>query len=145
MIKIAFRRYAKGLVALVGVVIIYAAVGFGVVPSILQKQIPAWGVAHLDRHVSVQAIAFNPFTLRLQADGLVLAEKDGTAVFSIQRMDVALEWASLLRGAWRFSVLHLTAPALHLEVSKKGGFNIAQWIESYQQRNPPSSNALPRR
>ena len=76
MIKIAFRRYAKGLVALVGVVIIYAAVGFGVVPSILQKQIPAWGVAHLDRHVSVQAIAFNPFTLRLQAEGLVLAEKE---------------------------------------------------------------------
>ena len=144
MIKIAFRRYAKGLIALVGVVIIYAAVGFGVVPSILQKQIPAWGVAHLDRHVSVQAIAFNPFTLRLQADGLVLAEKDGTAVFSIQRMDVALEWASLLRGAWRFSDLHLTAPEVKLEISKNGIFNIAQWLESYQQRSPSSSNALPR-
>lgn len=144
MVKIAFRRYAKGLVALVGVVVIYAAAGFGVLPSILQKQIPSWGLAYLDRQVSVQTIAFNPFTLRLQADGLVLAEKDGTVVLGFQRVDVALEWASLLWGAWRFSDLHLTAPALELKVSKNGVFNLAQWLQSYQQRSNPSSNALPR-
>ena len=144
MVKIAFRRYAKGLIAVVGVVIIYAAAGFGLAPSILQKQMPAWGAAYLDRQVSVQTLAFNPFTLRLQAGGLVLAEKDGSEVLSIQRIDVALEWASLLRGAWRFSDLHLTAPALQLKVSKNGVFNLAQWLQSYQQRSSPSSNALPR-
>ena len=59
MIKIAFQRYAKILAALVGVVSIYAAAGFWVVPNVLQKQIPGWGVTTLDRKVSVQAIAFN--------------------------------------------------------------------------------------
>ena len=144
MIKIAFQRYAKILAALVGVVSIYAAAGFWVVPNVLQKQIPGWGVATLDRKVSVQAIAFNPFTLRLQVDGLGLAENDDTPVLTIARADVALEWASLVRGAWRFSDLHLSSPELQLKVSKNGVFNMAQWIENYQERNPSSSSALPR-
>jgi len=144
MIKIAFQRYAKILAALVGVVLIYAAAGFWVVPSFLQKQIPGWGVATLDRQVSVQAIAFNPFTLRLQVDGLGLAENDDTPVLTIARLDVALEWASLVRGAWRFSDLHLSSPELQLKVSKNGVFNISQWVESYEERNPSSSSALPR-
>ncbi len=144
MIKIAFQRYAKILAALVGVVFIYAAAGFWVIPSFLQNQIPGWGVATLDRKVNVQAIAFNPFTLRLKVDGLGLGENDDTPVLTIARVDVALEWASLVRGAWRFSDLHLSSPELQLKVSKIGDFNMAQWIESYQERNPASSNALPR-
>ena len=144
MIKIAFQRYTKGLAALVGVVLIYAAAGFWVVPNVLQKQIPTWGATHLDRKISVQAIAFNPFTLRLQVGGLGLAENDGTALLNIQRIDVALEWASLLHGAWRFSELQLASPDVQLVVSKKGVFNIAQWIESYQKHNPSTSSALPR-
>jgi len=94
--------------------------------------------------VSVQAIAFNPFTLRLKVDGLGLAENDDTPVLTIARVDVALEWASLVRGTWRFSDLHLSSPELQLKVSKNGVFNMAQWVESYQERNPASSNALPR-
>ena len=144
MIKIAFQRYAKILAALVGVVFIYAAAGFWVIPSFLQNQIPGWGVAYLDRKVNVQAIAFNPFTLRLKVDGLGLGKNDDTPVLTIARVDVALEWASLVRGAWRFSDLHLSSPELQLKVSKIGVFNMAQWIESYQERNPASSNALPR-
>ncbi len=101
-------------------------------------------MATLDRKVSVQAIAFNPFTLRLKMDGLGLAENDDTPVLTIARLDVALEWASLVRGTWRFSDLHLSSPELQLKVSKNGVFNMAQWIESYQERNPASSNALPR-
>jgi len=144
MIKIAFQRYAKILAALVGVVFIYAAAGFWVIPSFLQNQIPGWGVATLDRKVNVQAIAFNPFTLRLKVNGLGLGENDDTPVLTIARVDVALEWASLVRGAWRFSDLNLSSPELQLKVSKNGVFNIAQWIESYQERNPASSSALPR-
>ena len=144
MIKNAFQRYTKILAVLVSVVLIYAAAGFWVVPSFLQKQIPEWGVATLDRKASVQAIAFNPFTLRLKVDGLGLAENDDTPVLTIARLDVTLEWASLVRGTWRFSDLHLSSPELQLKVSKNGIFNIAQWIGSYQERNPASSNALPR-
>jgi uncharacterized protein involved in outer membrane biogenesis len=144
MIKIAFQRYTKILAVLAGVVLIYAAAGFWLLPSFLQKQIPGWGVATLDRKVSVQAIAFNPFTLRLKVDGLGLAENDDTPVLTIARADVALEWASLVRGAWRFSELHLSSPELQLKVSKNGVFNMAQWIESYEERNPSSSNVLPR-
>ena len=144
MIKIAFQRYAKILAALVGVVFIYAAAGFWVIPSFLQNQIPECGVATLDRKVNVQAIAFNPFTLRLKVNGLGLGENDDTPVLTIARVDVALEWASLVRGAWRFSDLNLSSPELQLKVSKNGVFNIAQWIESYQERNPASSSALRR-
>ena len=144
MIKIAFQRYTKILAVLVSVVLIYAAAGFWVVPSFLQKQIPGWGVATLDRKVSVQAIAFNPFTLRLKVDGLGLAENDDTPVLTIARLDVALDWASLVRGTWRFSDLHLSSPELQLKVSKNGVFNMAQWIESYEERNSSSSSALPR-
>ncbi|MEI6661716.1 MAG: DUF748 domain-containing protein [Comamonadaceae bacterium] len=144
MIKIAFQRYTKIIAVLVGVVFIYAAVGFWVVPSFLQKQIPGWGVATLDRKVSTQAIAFNPFTLRLKVDGLGLAENDDTPVLTIARVDVALEWGSLVRGTWRFSDLHVSSPELQLKVSKNGVFNMAQWIESYEERNPSSSSALPR-
>jgi hypothetical protein len=144
MIKIAFQRYAKILAALVGVVSIYAAAGFWVVPNVLQKQIPGWGVTTLDRKVSVQAIAFNPFTLRLKVDGLGFGENDDAPVLTIARLDVALEWTSLVRGTWRFSDLHLSSPELQLKVSKNGVFNMAQWVQSYQERNPASSSALPR-
>ncbi|HEX7914224.1 hypothetical protein, partial [Rudaea sp.] len=82
------------------VLIVYALLGFFLVPALLQRWVDANAGKLLGRPVSVGALQFNPFTLKLGADQVHVADADGKAPFvDIDRLVLNGAWTSLLRWA----------------------------------------------
>ena len=75
------RRARKFALIAAIVLIVYALLGFLLVPALLQRWIDANAAKLLGRPVSVGAVQFNPFTLKLGADQVHVADADGKAPF----------------------------------------------------------------
>jgi hypothetical protein len=113
MKKIPLKLMVPGLVA--GLVLLYAALGFLVLPAVIKSQAQQMAAAKLHRQLGIDRIAFNPFTLALSVQGFKLMEPAGGAVFfSFGRLDVDLSGRSLQRLAPVVQEVHLSAPYLHL-------------------------------
>lgn len=137
-----WKRWAGGVA---GAVAIYALAGGWVLPHVLKAQLPELAKTRLARKVSVGELTFNPFTLRLQATDLALAEADGTPLFGVGALAVELQWRSLWRRAWSLAEIRVTAPSLQLAVASDGSFNLARLIATLHrdQVDEPAS-AMPR-
>jgi uncharacterized protein involved in outer membrane biogenesis len=122
----------------------YALAGFLGVPWLLQSQLPRLAHAQLGRPAALDHVRFNPFTLRLQAQGLRLAEADGTPLLSLGELRLRLQWRSLLQRAWSFEEVHLGAPRVHLVIAPDGQLNFARLLAALPRQSGPSDAALPR-
>jgi hypothetical protein len=139
-------RWRRWLAVAVGLVAAYAAIGFWLLPLLVKDQLPKLAQSRLAREASVGGITFNPFTLRLAVTDLKLAEADGAPLFSVGRIDVQLLWRSIVRRAWTFAEIHVTAPAANLVIAPDGRFNMAELLETLQRRphTASSDSGLPR-
>jgi hypothetical protein len=139
-------KIRRWIVIAAGVLAAYAALGFWVVPFVIQNQIPKFGQSEVGRRASVGDVAFNPFTLRLEAADLKLAEADGAPLFAIGKLAVRLQWRSLIRRAWSFAEIRVTAPSANLVVGADGRFNLAQLLDTFGRRphEPSGETGLPR-
>lgn len=140
---IRWKRWAIGAASAVGV---YAAAGFGLVPSIIKSQLPKYAESELERKASVAELSFNPFTLRLEARDLRLTEADGAPLFAVGSLAVEMQWRSLFRRAWSFAEIRIDAPALQLAIARDGKFNIAELlatIDRHKKKDDPESG-MPR-
>jgi hypothetical protein len=137
-----WKRWAGGVT---GAVAIYALAGGWVLPRVLKAQLPGLAETRLARKVSVGELTFNPFTLRLQATDLALAEADGAPLFGVGALAVELQWRSLWRRAWSLAEIRVTAPSLQLAIAPDGTFNLARLIDTLNrdQVDEPAS-AMPR-
>lgn len=124
---------------------LYAAVGGWVLPHVLKTQLPAFAASHLDRKASVGELCFNPFTLRLEATDLVLAEADGAPLFAVQSLAVELQWRSLLRRAWTLAEVRLGAPSVQLVIDKNGSLNLARLIDTLNRDRTDEPSTPPPR
>ena len=134
-----------GLVAL-GVLTLYAVLGFWALPLLIQNQLPKLAQAELARRASVGEVKFNPFSLRLEVANLQLAEADGAPLFGIGRLAVELQWRSLIRRAWSFADIRITAPTANLVIAPDGRFNLAALLDEIERRphERSSDSGLPR-
>lgn len=139
-------RWKRWVASAAGLLLIYTAVGFGLVPYLIQHQAPKWGLSALERHVTLAHVRFNPFTLRLDVQGLKLAEVDGAPILGLDTVVVDLQWASLIRRAWTFAEIRFTAPTLHLAIAPDGKFNLSELIATLERHSPPDepTSAMPR-
>jgi hypothetical protein len=139
-------RWRRWLAVAAGLVAVYAALGFWLLPLLVKDQLPKLAQSQLSRQASVGGITFNPFTLRLGVTDLKLAETDGAPLFSVGRLDVQLLWRSIVRRAWSFADIRVTAPVAALVIAPDGRFNVAELLATLE-RDPPSASSdasLPR-
>ena len=111
------------LVALL--VALYALGGFLLLPWYAQRELPRFVEEKLHRKAHVDEIAFNPFTLTLEAKNFSLKEHDGRPLVSFKHALIDLEWRALLHRAVVFGEIHLDAPSLHIEIAPDGQLNLA--------------------
>ena len=142
-IGIRWKRWVAGVA---GALALYTLAGFWAVPLLIRNQLPKWGQAELERQASIGDVRFNPFTLRLEAGDLRLAEADGAPLFAIGRLAVEMQWRSIVRRAWSFAEIRVTEPAANLVIAPDGKFNIAQLLDTLQRRphEPSTGTRLPR-
>ena len=139
-------RWQRWIVGALVLLAAYAALGFWLVPVLIKHQIPKFAQSELARQASMGEVRFNPFTLRLAAAELRLAEADGAPLFAVGKLDVALQWRSLVRGAWSFSDIRIAAPSASLVITQDGRFNVAELLATLERRPHEASSAtgLPR-
>ncbi|OFA07258.1 DUF748 domain-containing protein [Duganella phyllosphaerae] len=133
-----WKRWSLGVAGAVG---LYAAAGGWVLPQLLKAQLPKLAESRLERKASVGALRFNPFTLRLEAQDLVLTEADGAPLLAVGALAVELQWRSLLRRAWTLAEVRIVAPSAQLAIDKNGSFNLARLIDTLNRdrtEEPPA-------
>lgn len=122
------------------VVVLYALLGFFVLPAVvkwqLRKQLPI--LTH--RVAKVDQVRMNPFALSLTIRKLVLTETNGTAFAAFDELYVNFELSSIFHQAWTFGEIHLTHPTANLIRFEDGGFNFANLAgaNAAATTNPPA-------
>jgi len=139
-------RWRRWFAAAAGLLAAYTALGFWLVPWAIQNQTPKLGQSELARQASVGEVKFNPFTLRLNAADLRLAEADGAPLLAVGNLAVQLQWRSLVRRAWSFAEVRITAPSANLVIAPDGRFNFAELLATLERRPHEASTdtGLPR-
>ncbi len=139
-------RTKRWLMISAGALATYTTAGFWLVPWVLETQIPRIGESVLARQANVSDIRLNPYTLRLGAQDLRLSEADGAPLFGVGELAVELQWRSLVRRAWSFADISLTAPVVQLSIAEDGSFNLARLAESLRSEDDPDAEeaSLPR-
>ncbi len=127
-------RWKRWAVVVLVVVAAYAVLGFWIVPLVVRNQLTRLAQSQLQRQASVGRVEFNPFTLRVKAADLRLAEADGAPLFAVGELAAKLQWRSLVRWAWSFSDIRITAPNANLRIAADGTFNVAQLLASLGRR-----------
>lgn len=141
--NIRWKRWVAGAAGLLAA---YTVAGFWLVPLLIKHQVPQFGQTELARQATIGEVRFNPFTLRLEAQDLRLAEADGMPLFAISKLAVELQWKSLIRRAWSFSNIRITAPSANLAIAPDGKFNLAELLATLERRPHEASTdtSLPR-
>ncbi len=141
--NIRWKRWAAGAAGLLAA---YTVAGFWLMPLVIKNQVPKFGHTELARQVTISEVRFNPYTLRLEAADLRLAEADGAPLFAIGKLAVELHWRSLVRRAWSFAEIRITAPSANLAIAADGKFNLAELLATLERRPREASAdaSLPR-
>lgn len=135
--------------AAAGVILaLYGATGYWLIPQVIQQRLPILVEQQLGRQASIGAVRFNPFTLRLEMDQLLLKEAaadGGAPLLSVKSLAAELQWRSIVRRAWSVAEIRITAPQLALSVAPDGAFNFAALLATWQSRHPEKSEGgMPR-
>jgi len=127
-------RLLAGLV--VGLVGLYAMVGFLLLPYLIEAYgIPA-ASERLKHPVVVREVAFNPFTLALRLNGLEVREIDQTPIMGFEEFVVNLRATTLFFQTLAFDEIRLVMPFVAAKVNREGKLNVLALV-------PPSDEAAP--
>jgi len=138
-----FRKipYAKPLAITLGVIVIYAVLGFVVVPRLIERAVPDYVAEHLQRKATIGKVRFHPFIFKLDVRDFALAEPDGTPIVGFRRLLVDFELSSLFRWAWTFSRIGVEGLNVNVDVMPDGRLNFALLAETLLKNDQPESVA----
>ncbi len=134
-------RLKKWALIGIGLVGLYALAGFYVLPAVLKSQLEKKLPASLHRAVSIEAIAFNPFTLTLVVDGFRATEPTGEEFLSFQHFLANLQLSSLFQRSLNFREIHLQRPSVAFIIQRDGTTNFSNLGSTAE--TPPATPAAP--
>jgi hypothetical protein len=135
------RRARRIGIAIVVVIFLYGAAGFFAVPPLLRHILTGPVATQIKRPVTVGAISFNPYTLRLNVDRLHVGDIDPQKPFvDLGHLNVKLAWSSLFRLAPVVGQLSLDHPSIHIVRTAPQRFNFSDLLES---KAPPKQVQTP--
>ncbi|KAF1016648.1 MAG: DUF748 domain-containing protein [Burkholderia sp.] len=136
------KRVALGILIFL---VVFGLLGFFAVPPLIRHIAEQQLSRQLDRPATIAWIALNPYTLRLEADGIHIGERGGKGPFvDIGKLTVRPDWSSLLRGAPIVDEVRIDAPRFHIVRYDAQCFNFTDLIEKFSKPSQPSSSKPPR-
>lgn len=134
-------RFIKILAVLV---VVYALVGFFVVPPIAKKQIEERAEEELGRSVTVSRVRVNPFAISVTVEGLEVSAPDGSASWvGWQRLYVNADPLKSVTGDWVVGKIELQGFHGAVEVREDGTLNFSDLIEKFSARaSEPSEPSI---
>jgi uncharacterized protein involved in outer membrane biogenesis len=125
--KILWVFFILNLFGLAGLTVLY----FGG-PGWLQQQLPKELEKQLGRSVQLAQVRFEPLSLKLILQGLVVREIDGSEVFvSLDEIGIDLSWSSFWRWAVVAEEVELIAPYVRVSHLGEQRLNFSELIENF--------------
>jgi uncharacterized protein involved in outer membrane biogenesis len=115
----------RALLALVGVVALYALLGFLILPGIGLRVANQQLAAYSNEPAHLQRLEFNPFSLELTLWGLQIGAP-GKEQVGFERLYTNLQLDSLWTGALHLAAVELDKPRTEVLFDKQGQLNLAQ-------------------
>ncbi|MEK7760711.1 MAG: DUF748 domain-containing protein [Nitrospirota bacterium] len=129
-----------------GLVLLYALIGFFLVPYLIKAYAIPAVAEKLKRPVLVNEVELNPFTLSLRLTGLEIREADQSALLGFDEFFINIQASSLIRRAYVFDTIRLTVPYVSARVFKDGRMNLAELVppdDGPQPAAPPQTEQTP--
>jgi len=132
--------------AVVAAFVLYALIGFFVVPWIVKSQIEKRSLELLKRQATVEKVRCNPFALSLTIEGFSLPDRPGTVLLSWDRLYANAEVSSLFRWAGTLKELRIENPYVALRRFEDGTVNVLEVMDDLPEKEPQpeEEKGLPR-
>lgn len=124
-------------------IVIFGLLGFFALPPLIRHVAEDQLSQTLDRPVRIGRVALNPYTLRLEADQVAIAERNNAGPFvSFDKLIVRTSWGSILHFAPVVDEITLQAPHFHLVRTAPQRFNFSDIVDKFSQpsKTPPSKS-----
>ena len=135
------RRWLVILAVLVGLVGLYAAAGFLLVPHLLRSQLVQLTAKDFGRTLSIGDVSFNPFTWTLDIADVSLPDADGRPMISFSRLEVVVSISSVPRLAPTLSAIVLDGPRVSAVVRRDGKLNLLDLAKPFARPAQPNTPA----
>ncbi|HEU4684110.1 MAG TPA: DUF748 domain-containing protein [Nitrospira sp.] len=137
------RRF-RWLIIVASVLLIYALVGFFLVPYAIKSFVVPKIAEQLKHPVLVQDVEVNPFWLSLKLTGFEIREPDQSPMIGFQELFIDFETISLIRQAYVFERIRFAMPFVSARVMRDGRVNLAQLVPPHEvapPQEPPKEKA----
>ena len=124
-------------------VILYAVVGFLILPPIVRGMAVKQLAAQLDREVSIEKVQINPFVLSTTIRGLLIKDKDGEPFVSWDEVYVNFQLSSFFGHAWVFKEISLSKPFIRAQMNMDDTFNFSDLITKFSTNAPAAATTAP--
>lgn len=115
----------------------YTLAGFFLIPWLIKNNINELAQQFATRSAEVREVRFNPWTLRLQANGLVLRDTDQAELAAVEQLVVDVEVRSVAQLALVFKEISLTDPHVNLIHYKFADTNFGRMLADIEAVTPP--------
>lgn len=128
----------------VALLLVYAALGYGLVPHLVQRSLPQYAQENLGTQATVGTVRFNPFLMKLEASDFQLLSQPDKPLAGFTRLLVDLELvSSLFNWAWTLKDVQVDGLQVNAEIQPDGELNLAQLADYWAKRNPPQPDSKP--
>lgn len=136
---LSLPRWTRWLsIVVVAALVLYALLGFLLLPFLVKRELPSRLSTLLNREVSLQKVKVNPFALSVTLEGLEVKGKDGQPFFGWERLYVNLKFSSVL-GNPAFDDIEILKPHGRVVIGKDGKLNFADLLETPQKKKAPET------
>jgi hypothetical protein len=136
-------RKRKTIAWAVGLVALYALIGFLVLPPIVRRVAVKQLSARLGRDVSIASVKINPFALSTSINGLLIKDKDGAPFVSWDEVYVNFQLSSFFGRAWVFKEISITKPYVSVRMNPDGTFNFTDIVTRFSTNGPEAAPEKP--
>lgn len=121
-----------------GLIILYALLGFVVVPAFAKAQLAPFVEARLGLRTSLLQLRFNPFTFTLSIEELDFFDRDSEHVLALDSALGNLQLMPLLRGVIALQELRVNGLYIGVHRANDGTLNLARIAEYFAASAPPT-------
>ncbi|HUC83965.1 MAG TPA: DUF748 domain-containing protein [Candidatus Acidoferrales bacterium] len=136
-------RKRRLLLWVCGLVLLYAVIGFLILPPIVRRVAVSQIARQLDREVTIKQVKINPFTLSTTIRGLRVNDPDGEPFISWDELYVNFQLSSFFGHAWVFKEISLSKPFLRAQMNQDYTFNFSDLITRFSTNAPAAAPATP--
>ncbi|AOK50764.1 AsmA family protein [Burkholderia sp. MSMB617WGS] len=134
------RRAKRAGIGVLIFLAVFGLLGFFAAPPLIRHVAEQQLSQQLDRPATIARIAFNPYTLRLEADGVHVGERGGQGDFvDIGKLVVRASWSSLARLAPIVDEVRLDQPRLRIVRYDAQRFNFTDLVDKFSKPSPQPS------